>query len=39
MYASDPMANVLEDTLIGLVYPQIKSTPGTRIVLLEYRAT
>ena len=30
MYASDPMANVSTDSLIRLVYPQIKfPTPGT----------
>lgn len=29
MFTSDPMANVPADTLIRLVYPSIKSTPGT----------
>jgi D-alanyl-D-alanine carboxypeptidase len=30
MYANDPMANVPSDTLIRLVYPKFKSTPGTK---------
>jgi D-alanyl-D-alanine carboxypeptidase len=29
MYTKDPMANVPSDTLIRLVYPKFKSTPGT----------
>lgn len=30
MYVEDPMANVPSDTLIRLVYPKFKSTPGTK---------
>lgn len=30
MYAKDPMADVPSDTLIRLVYPKFKSTPGTK---------
>ena len=29
-YAANPMANVAPDTLIRMVYPKFKSTPGTR---------
>ncbi len=30
MFVNDPMANVPSDTLIRLVYPKYKSTPGTQ---------